>query len=398
MPQYTTGLVNVTNGSATVTGVGTSWLSEITPGNVFVRATMVGSNRVDDSVYYTVASVASDTSLTLTAPYGGATGEDQPYGITRELTPAGLPLLAPRSIGSVPIFNGAITALEAGIAESQSGADESLKIAENLADLDDAATARANLGLGTAAEADTGTGPDQVPTNSALGSAAYIDATDEPTPETLVLRDANGTTEFADATEDQHPVTLGQFIEATQWLGTAVSETKTLMTNNAALYPPTDSALFRYILLTAGEDGVGGYNEGLLINETITGSGDLVEATAEINMPSSPLHGTVVHLMNTEESVIVAGEAAGVFALDQMQRIVGTAQQNVVAVTSDPTGVYSDTPEPAGDAAAAGTARRYQLLDFNSANSPNARTSATTEGSTKPKRVSAQVFLCIYRA
>ena len=184
------------------------------------------------------------------------------------------------------------------------------------------------------------------------------------------------------------------------WLGTAVSETKTLMTNDANLYPPTDSALFRYILLTAGEDGVGGYNEGVLINETLTGSDDLIEATAEINMPSSPLHGTVVHLMNTEETVIVAGETAGVFALDQMQRITGDLGGANMGIARD-----SGSPQSfsGGALSSDGTTSTITQsgtnlavkIKFNSSDSPDARTSATTEGSTKPKRVSAQVFLRI---
>ena len=238
--------------------------------------------------------------------------------------------------------------------------------------------------------------------DATLRTAASYDATDDATPNTVVLRDANGTTEFADATEDQHPVTLAQFIEAAQWLGTAVSEPKVLMTNDANLYPPKDSALFSYILLSAGEDGVGDYNEGLLINETITGSGDLIEATAEINMPASPLHGTVVHLMNTEETVIVAGETAGVFALDQMQRLTGAITSSGVHAQTrsdnlSPSGAFGFEVNPSGTTARPvnETLPDRANMTFNSANSPNARTSATTEGSTKPKRVSAQIFLRI---
>lgn len=151
--QYRVGTVNVTAGSATVTGVGTQWLNQIQPGHIFVRARMISGQRVDDVVYYTVASVASNTSLTLTAPYQGPSGTGQPYGITRELTPAGKPLLAPQSIGSVAVFNGAVVGLEADAADAKAGADASLKRASNLSDLTNAATARQNLGLGTAAVA-----------------------------------------------------------------------------------------------------------------------------------------------------------------------------------------------------------------------------------------------------
>lgn len=58
------GTITVTNGSATVTGTGTSFLTAIRPGTVITTA---GNEN------YTVASVASNTSLTLTANAAGTT-------------------------------------------------------------------------------------------------------------------------------------------------------------------------------------------------------------------------------------------------------------------------------------------------------------------------------------
>ena len=54
---YSTGTVTATAGSATITGSGTSWLANLTPGDAFV---MTG-----DTNTYTVFSVNSDTSLVL---------------------------------------------------------------------------------------------------------------------------------------------------------------------------------------------------------------------------------------------------------------------------------------------------------------------------------------------
>jgi hypothetical protein len=78
---YTTGTVTVTNGSATVTGAGTTWntaistgVNQIQPPDVFI-----GPNGVS----YEVLSVASNTSLVLTAPYAGTTLAAQPYKIQR---------------------------------------------------------------------------------------------------------------------------------------------------------------------------------------------------------------------------------------------------------------------------------------------------------------------------
>lgn len=68
---YQTGTVSVTNNSNSVTGNGTSWIGTIQPGWKF---------RVDtNGNWYTVASVASNTSLTLTTPYFGPTATNQPY-------------------------------------------------------------------------------------------------------------------------------------------------------------------------------------------------------------------------------------------------------------------------------------------------------------------------------
>jgi hypothetical protein len=74
MAQYKVGTVALTNGSTIVDAVdpdnpGTlaqqEWLTEIAVGDLFYVA--------DDAVVYTVLDVISDTQLTLTAPYQGAT-------------------------------------------------------------------------------------------------------------------------------------------------------------------------------------------------------------------------------------------------------------------------------------------------------------------------------------
>ena len=87
MSQYSTGTVNVTNASASVVGVGTTWTTEIAPGDLFV---IVGGG-----VVYEVATVPSNTSLTLTAPYGGTTATGASYVISRDFTP----------IRNIPIIN-----------------------------------------------------------------------------------------------------------------------------------------------------------------------------------------------------------------------------------------------------------------------------------------------------
>lgn len=64
-----------------------------------------------------------------------------------------------------------------------------------------------------------------------------------------------------------------------------------------------------YIKLTAGEDGAGEYNEGLLTGESVSGSSPTITATAQISHSISPINGKTVHLINTEERFLRAGNS-----------------------------------------------------------------------------------------
>lgn len=64
-----------------------------------------------------------------------------------------------------------------------------------------------------------------------------------------------------------------------------------------------------YIKLTADEDGSGQYNEGLLTSESVSGSSPTITATAQIDYSISPINGETVHLINTEERFLRAGNA-----------------------------------------------------------------------------------------
>jgi hypothetical protein len=70
---YATGTVAVTNGSRTVTGTGTAWGANVDPGMLLRLA----------GRYYVVASVNSDTSLTLAEAYEGTTASAQAYTLSR---------------------------------------------------------------------------------------------------------------------------------------------------------------------------------------------------------------------------------------------------------------------------------------------------------------------------
>ncbi|MBX5112675.1 hypothetical protein [Rhizobium lentis] len=63
--------------------------------------------------------------------------------------------------------------------------------------------------------------------------------------------------------------------------------------------PPTDQA-YRFIELSAGKSFAGGYNEGVITSEAVSGSYPNITATGVISDASSPFIGQVVEFTSTE--------------------------------------------------------------------------------------------------
>jgi len=181
-------------------------------------------------------------------------------------------------------------------------------------------------------------------------------------------------------------------LEALKWMSKGIGELYWIDSSmTGAEVPPSDSSLYRYILLTAGEDGVGEYNEGLLTSESVTGSAPLVVATAVIDDATSPLDGETVNLINTEGRFIRASTSPGTVQNDQMQTITGSI--------GDTSGVWPGAAGSSGAFSAtvvtnnrpsngSGSASRY---DFSSANSPGARTGTET----RPKNIGLTAYMRI---
>ncbi len=70
MAWHDSGTVSVTNGSSTVTGVGTDWLAGLRPGDALF---------LPDGWPYEVLNIASDTTLQLIRPYAGPTKSGERY-------------------------------------------------------------------------------------------------------------------------------------------------------------------------------------------------------------------------------------------------------------------------------------------------------------------------------
>ena len=157
----------------------------------------------------------------------------------------------------------------------------------------------------------------------------------------------------------------------------------------AAVILPDNQGSVKFIKLTANDS----YNDGLLINEVVSGSAPLVQAEAEI--ATGPLTGQVVPLINTEQRFLRAG-ASGVKQMDQMQRITGTVNARGSALDIEISGAfsgsyYNDLRNWIGNSA---SFSRNNIL-FDSANSPDARTSDTTDGETRPKNITATYYMRI---
>ena len=105
MSQYKTGTATVTNGSATVTGTNTLWLANVTAGDSF---TVAGYG-----VMYDVASVDSDTQITLSTPYAGTTASGVVYAIGTGFTvPDSFPEMSQGDIETATIFTRAMRGIQ----------------------------------------------------------------------------------------------------------------------------------------------------------------------------------------------------------------------------------------------------------------------------------------------
>lgn len=83
--------------------------------------------------------------------------------------------------------------------------------------------------------------------------------------------------------------------------------------------PPTDDPNFRYVKLSAGANGAGQYNYGVLEAESVSSGSPFPTATSLVNLPGSPFDGYTINLINTEGRYIKPGTASGALADDQMQ-------------------------------------------------------------------------------
>ena len=105
MSQYKTGTATVTNNSPTVTGTNTLWLANVTAGDSFTVAST--------GVVYYVASVDTDTQVTLSVNYAGVTAGGAVYAIGTGFTvPDSFPEMSQGDIETATIFTRAMRGIQ----------------------------------------------------------------------------------------------------------------------------------------------------------------------------------------------------------------------------------------------------------------------------------------------
>lgn len=81
-----------------------------------------------------------------------------------------------------------------------------------------------------------------------------------------------------------------------------------------------------------------------------------------------------------------SGRALGALELDQMQRITGSAI-DMATFSSAAAGAFSKSGASSDSVWSNGASSRTRTLSLDSANSPDARTSSTTDGETRPRSI-----------
>lgn len=110
------------------------------------------------------------------------------------------------------------------------------------------------------------------------------------------------------------------WLQQPKWQSRAIGE---LYYANTALtgveIPPSSTFDTVWIELTSGLTGVGGFNNGKLRTETVSGSAPLVSAFATIDVGTSPMYNTVVRLLNSEGRIIRPSTSPGTLQNDAFQ-------------------------------------------------------------------------------
>ena len=230
MSWYRTGTVAVTNGSKTVTGVGTLFTTAVNAGDAFA---LVDANLNPTGAWYEVESVTNNTTLVLKQSYAGSTGSNKQYCVFNLVGNMTTPSFAQRLATFFASFQSLIdkpttnpTALGIPVADANGDIDSGwLK--------DASTTVKGVVELATAAEAAAGADTTRAITPSVSGSRATFATTstnDATSPTAAPLKSAGGLAVAKSAWFGGPLKMVGLGTTASRWIGEIPASTTTAVT------------------------------------------------------------------------------------------------------------------------------------------------------------------------
>ena len=136
-------------------------------------------------------------------------------------------------------------------------------------------------------------------------------------------------------------VTLLNLAKEMKWRSRGIGELYMADTSKAGVdVPPSSHSSMVWVELTAGLTGPGGFNDGKLTSETVSGSYPLVTATAIVSVSSSPLFGQSIDLINTEGRILRPSSSPGTKQNDALQNITGSVGMRN-SITSSTAGAFT---------------------------------------------------------
>lgn len=219
MSWYRTGTVAVTNGSKTVTGVGTLFTTAVNAGDAFA---LVDANLNPTGTWYEVDVVVSNTGITLKQSYAGTTGSNKQYCVFNMVGNMTTPSFAQRLATFFASFQSLIdkpkttpTAASIPVADANGDIDSGwIK--------DASTTVKGAVELATAAEATAGEDTTRVITPSTSGSRITFAATstnNATSPTAAPLKTAGGLAVAKSAWFGGPLKMVGLSTTASRWIG-----------------------------------------------------------------------------------------------------------------------------------------------------------------------------------
>ena len=219
MSWYRTGTVAVTNGSKTVTGVGTLFTTAVNVGDAFA---LVDANLNPTGAWYEVDVVVSNTEITLKQSYAGTTGSNNQFCIFNMVGNMTTPSFAQRLATFFASFQSLIDKPTATPTAA------SIPVADANGDIDSgwikdaSTTVKGVVELATAAEAGAGEDTTRAITPSVSGSRITFATTstdDATSPTAAPLKTAGGLAVAKSAWIGGPVKMTGKTTTATKWIG-----------------------------------------------------------------------------------------------------------------------------------------------------------------------------------